>query len=456
MATTAASEREKRLQARNAKKAGTTTAPATVETKKNNTAPKKAPATVPKKARASVVVRDDPQASLRTAPALTTSDEAFLMKLYDSGLNLGRDKVYSFVRQKHPEMEISRRQVADFLARQESHQLFRARKPVGKIQRTTLTGPRQQLMIDLVDMETYTASGGFKYILTAIDGYTRFAWCEAMKDKESATAVSALKRIVHRMGKPPRVVRSDNGSEFISEAMKAYLRRLDITQVLSKPHSPWSNGAIESFNGTLASMLVKGIEDGRRDWASDLQKYVEIYNGTVHTSTKVAPEVAEKKTGKEERKGMDEAMARTAKKLPVRKVEVGDWVRVRIDEAYREHKGIRYSREVFVVEKVMVPRKDTTAARFVLRRKEEGNDEKKTLYFEDNLLKIPKNTKIMNKQDQIGRVGKLLEWNKATGRVLVKWIGDREPTSEPEVTIVEDVPKIVKRDLPLLYKKYFK
>ena len=46
----------------------------------------------------------------------------------------------------------------------------------------------------------------------------------------------------------PRCIRSDNGPEFISQAIRAWLDRLGIEILYIAPGSPWENGYVESFH----------------------------------------------------------------------------------------------------------------------------------------------------------------------------------------------------------------
>ena len=56
----------------------------------------------------------------------------------------------------------------------------------------------------------------------------------------------------------PDYLRSDNGSEFTAELIRSRLRRLGVKTLFIEPGSPWENGYIESFNGTLRDELLNG------------------------------------------------------------------------------------------------------------------------------------------------------------------------------------------------------
>ncbi len=54
----------------------------------------------------------------------------------------------------------------------------------------------------------------------------------------------------------PVFVRSDNGPEFIADAIKKWLSEKDVGTLYIEPGSPWENGYIESFNGRLRDEVL--------------------------------------------------------------------------------------------------------------------------------------------------------------------------------------------------------
>ncbi len=51
-------------------------------------------------------------------------------------------------------------------------------------------------------------------------------------------------------------IRSDNGSEFVAQVVRDYLRDSGVKTLFIEPGSPWENGYIESFNGKLRDELL--------------------------------------------------------------------------------------------------------------------------------------------------------------------------------------------------------
>jgi putative transposase len=59
-----------------------------------------------------------------------------------------------------------------------------------------------------------------------------------------------LKRLIAEHG-APAFLRSDNGPEFIAEALREWLKAASIGTRYIEPGKPWQNGHDESFNGKL-------------------------------------------------------------------------------------------------------------------------------------------------------------------------------------------------------------
>ncbi len=50
-------------------------------------------------------------------------------------------------------------------------------------------------------------------------------------------------------------LRSDNGPEFIANALREWLNNLDVKPLFIEPGSPWENGYVELFNGKMRDEL---------------------------------------------------------------------------------------------------------------------------------------------------------------------------------------------------------
>ncbi len=94
-------------------------------------------------------------------------------------------------------------------------------------------------------------------MLTVVDEYTRKCLDIPVKRSMKATDVhEALKKVIADRGHYPVYIRSDNGSEFIAQALQTWLGQVGIASTFIEPGSPWQNGKCESFNGHQHPSLV--------------------------------------------------------------------------------------------------------------------------------------------------------------------------------------------------------
>ena len=107
-------------------------------------------------------------------------------------------------------------------------------------------------------VQSRTSDGRAIRMLTVLDEYTRE--CLAIDVERKLTAEDVLVQLTDlfvRRG-VPKHLRSDNGSEFTAESVRAWLKRLGVGTLYIEPGSPWENGYIESFNGRLRAEFLNG------------------------------------------------------------------------------------------------------------------------------------------------------------------------------------------------------
>jgi putative transposase len=105
-----------------------------------------------------------------------------------------------------------------------------------------------------------TAGGGPLKWLTLVDEYTRE--CLVLRAAGSLTGADVRRivaRVVGRRGAPTRI-RSDNGSEFICEALTSWWKEAGSEPIPVEAGSPWQNGFIESFHSRLRDEFLERVE----------------------------------------------------------------------------------------------------------------------------------------------------------------------------------------------------
>jgi putative transposase len=87
--------------------------------------------------------------------------------------------------------------------------------------------------------------------LTVIDEFTRECLAiDVAGSIRSNRVIEVLSRLVSARG-APRYMRSDNGPEFVRQAILKWIAESNIQTALDDPGKPWQNGTDGSFNGRL-------------------------------------------------------------------------------------------------------------------------------------------------------------------------------------------------------------
>ena len=105
-----------------------------------------------------------------------------------------------------------------------------------------------------------TADGRPLKWLTLVDEYTRE--CLVLHAAGSMTGADVRRivaRVIGRRGAPGRI-RSDNGSEFICEALTGWLKGAGTEPIPVAAGRPWENGYIESFHSRLRDEFLEREE----------------------------------------------------------------------------------------------------------------------------------------------------------------------------------------------------
>ena len=94
--------------------------------------------------------------------------------------------------------------------------------------------------------------------LNIIDEYSRECLAIRVKRKlNSIEVIDALTDLFILRG-VPCFVRSDNGPEFVADAVRAWIKAVGAQAAFIEPGSPWENGYCESFNARFRDELLNG------------------------------------------------------------------------------------------------------------------------------------------------------------------------------------------------------
>lgn len=141
---------------------------------------------------------------------------------------------------------------------------------------------------DLVDMTAYTQfNNGYKYLLTIVDIFSKYAWVVATRTKSGKDVTNAMDSVLAK-GRVPRKLHVDRGKEFYNNEFKALLQRYGISM-----YSTFSNmkaSICERFNRTLKGKMWKQFTlRGSYKWIDIVEDLVLAYNNTKHRTIGMKP-----------------------------------------------------------------------------------------------------------------------------------------------------------------------
>jgi len=93
--------------------------------------------------------------------------------------------------------------------------------------------------------------------LNILDGHSRECLAIHMKRKLNSTEVIDALTDLFILRGVPAYIRSDNGPEFIAEAVRDWIEAVGETAYIEQG-PPWENGYCESFNGRMRDELLNG------------------------------------------------------------------------------------------------------------------------------------------------------------------------------------------------------
>ncbi len=157
--------------------------------------------------------------------------------------------------------------------------VVREKQPVKKLRRKSFY---PKLPGDLVEIDTVSifVDGVKRYLLTAIDLPTRFAFAYTYKSSSSSSARDFLEKL--KSVAPFRITRvqTDNGHEFEKHFSQA-CRDQDLIHYFNYPRHPQSNGHLERFNRTVQEQFAYYHTDALDEpdaFNRELMDYLIWYN----------------------------------------------------------------------------------------------------------------------------------------------------------------------------------
>ena len=205
--------------------------------------------------------------------------------------------------------------------------------------------------IDLADFFDYKTSNnkGFRYIFIVIDNFSKYLWAIPLKNKYSQTITNEFSNILTTSKRKPLKIGSDRGTGFYNSIFQNFLKNKII-----KHYSRYTDKGpliAERVIRTVRNLLKKPVfEKGNADWISELPFVVKKYNNTTHSSTKLTPIQASKKSN--EKIIFDNLKDDRVKQKP--KFKLGQLIRVAdIKKVFSKGDSTNWSYKLYTITEVI-------------------------------------------------------------------------------------------------------
>lgn len=137
--------------------------------------------------------------------------------------------------------------------------------------------------------------GGAKYFVSFIDDYSRRVCIYPLKSKAEVFSkfVAYKKMVENQLESTIKIVRSDNGTEYVNKNFEQLFAECGIKHEKSTPHSPQQNGLSERMNRTILEKTRCMLLDSRLPkhfWAEAAQAAVNVINTLPNSPNGAAPD----------------------------------------------------------------------------------------------------------------------------------------------------------------------
>ena len=127
------------------------------------------------------------------------------------------------------------------------------------------------------------------YILTIIDYCTKWSICVPLRNQKATTVAEALMNNVFADFELPKIILTDQGTNFMSALLVNLMKFLGIDKKTSLPYTAFQNGQVERFHSILHQMLTFYVHDDQKHWSKNLKFALMAYRMSPHSSTGLSP-----------------------------------------------------------------------------------------------------------------------------------------------------------------------
>ncbi|GBM79542.1 Retrovirus-related Pol polyprotein from transposon 412 [Araneus ventricosus] len=144
------------------------------------------------------------------------------------------------------------------------------------------------MALDILGPLPVTTKGN-RYVLVLMDYFTKWPEAIPIPDQEASTVAEELVRAwISRYG-VPKILHSDQGTNFNSALFTELCKLLGILKARTTALHPEYDGMVERFNRTILNHLSLFVSKNQTDWDTHLPLFLLAYRSADHEATGCTP-----------------------------------------------------------------------------------------------------------------------------------------------------------------------
>jgi len=182
----------------------------------------------------------------------------------------------------------SRREVVDFLSGVDAYTLHKPARKRFPRRAVYSKGIADLIQADIADLSHIARyNDGYKYLLTAIDVFSKRAWALPLKSKTGREVAAAFEKILQEQRF--NMCQTDKGSEFYNAAFRSLMDKWNMRHYSSE-NEDLKASVVERWNRTLKGRMFRYFTAHHtRRYVDALPDIVHSYTNTRHRSIGMSP-----------------------------------------------------------------------------------------------------------------------------------------------------------------------
>nr|KYP38879.1 Pro-Pol polyprotein [Cajanus cajan] len=163
------------------------------------------------------------------------------------------------------------------------------RVPASELHSIIKPWPFRGWEIDIIGQIHPPSSKNHKYILVAIDYFTKWVEAIPLKEVEQKDIIDFVEdHIITRFG-IPQTITTNQGTIFTGRKVARYAESRGIKLITSTPYYAQTNGQVDAVNKLIISLIKRHISGKPRNWHETLVQILWAYRNSPRDATKTTP-----------------------------------------------------------------------------------------------------------------------------------------------------------------------